>query len=84
MQQGIYATVLAKYYTLRLKRKTWFVGSFVNLRAFFTVVIIIAIIIIIIIIIIIKIMKEQYGMSQNSYDQNIRRNRLKSEITTQR
>ena len=53
MQQGIYATVLAKYYTLRLKRKTWFVGSFVNLRDFFTVVIIIVIIIIIIIIIII-------------------------------
>ena len=27
--------------------------------------------------------KEQYGISQNSYNQNILRNRLKSEITTQ-
>ena len=39
--------VLAKYYTLRLKQKTWFAGRLVNMRAFFTVVIVIIINIII-------------------------------------
>ena len=34
-KQTLSWVVLAKYYTPRLKRKTWLVGSFVNMGAFF-------------------------------------------------